>query len=425
MYAVKKVFILSVVLLVGTSVSCNNVETVPLPTLVPLAQIPTKMPTEQAVQAIEETPSPATETPIDENDSAEAEGDALFIGKGSIVYFNTIGEGLFLTNANGTESQQFYDLNNISRFLATSPNGEWLTLGNGGNLYNARTNGSAINEMIGVDGVSRVSWSPTNDRFAFILDGNVFTINADGREQRQLTDDFALSDPVNALSWSPNNNHLLLPCNVEASDICLIASQGNEPVVNLTNSNEPVFYRELQWSRDGNLISFVSPDQEGNLQIFTMKTDGSDITQLTDTGENILHAWSPDGSRIAFATVEDNQWEAHMMNMDGLKTLIISAGLPSGINSIYPFWSPDGNSIGLFFTLPDIQDEFSVAVWSIEDSRLTILTDRARWAEWSPDGTQMAILSPDLQIQIVNSDGSGNAAVIECPEGCEFFTWLP
>lgn len=420
----KTVFYLACVLFVSIMISCNEAEAVPLPTLVPTAQVPEIFLTEQAAQAIE-TPSPLIETPISDRDSTVPGVESSFNGKGNIVYFNTIGEGLFFFNTDWAEPVQLYDLHNINRFLATSPDGGWLIFWNGGKLYSAKTDGSAINEIMGIDDISWVSWSPIGDRFAFIQDGNIFTMNADGGDLRRLTNDLELDDTANTLSWSPNGNRLLFTCNSKASDICLIASQGDEAAINLTNNTDPALYREPHWSPDGNLISFVSPDQENELQIFAMKTDGSDLAQLTEIGENSLHTWSPDGSRIAYATVVDGRWQANMMNSDGSSTLLLSEGLSPETNSIYPSWSPDGNLVSLFFTLPAIPDEFSIAVWNTEDSQLTTLTDRARWAEWSPDGAQIAFISPDSQIQIANSDGSGNVGLIECPEGCEFFTWLP
>ena len=55
------------------------------------------------------------------------------------------------------------------------------------------------------------------------------------------------------------------------------------------------------WSPDGTHIAFVST-RSGNVDLFVMNADGSDVQQLTNTGERVRHpTWSPDGSQIAFS----------------------------------------------------------------------------------------------------------------------------
>jgi Tol biopolymer transport system component len=56
------------------------------------------------------------------------------------------------------------------------------------------------------------------------------------------------------------------------------------------------------WSPRGDLIMF-SRLADGDYEIYTMKPDGTAVTRLTRSKGNDAHmAWSPDGSRIAFAS---------------------------------------------------------------------------------------------------------------------------
>ena len=59
------------------------------------------------------------------------------------------------------------------------------------------------------------------------------------------------------------------------------------------------------WSPDGSRIAFISVEGDGR-QVFVMNADGTDVTKVTssDTWVAWAPAWSPDGSRIAY----EAQW---------------------------------------------------------------------------------------------------------------------
>jgi Tol biopolymer transport system component len=49
-----------------------------------------------------------------------------------------------------------------------------------------------------------------------------------------------------------------------------------------------------------------------------MDADGSNVQRLTDSpARDWGAAWSPDGTRIAFASERDGNWEIYTMNADG------------------------------------------------------------------------------------------------------------
>src|SRR4051794_10077329 len=76
--------------------------------------------------------------------------------------------------------------------------------------------------------------------------------------------------------------------------------------VNLTNTDNA---REIDptWSPDGTRIAFSS-NRDGNFDIYTMAADGSDVQQVTfvdrehdwDYVESFEPTWSPDGTQLAF-----------------------------------------------------------------------------------------------------------------------------
>jgi TolB protein len=60
-------------------------------------------------------------------------------------------------------------------------------------------------------------------------------------------------------------------------------------------------------------------DAEGVLQAYTMAVDapGATATQLTTGAANGNSVWSPDGERIAFLSLRDDQREICVMAADG------------------------------------------------------------------------------------------------------------
>jgi TolB protein len=55
---------------------------------------------------------------------------------------------------------------------------------------------------------------------------------------------------------------------------------------------------DQRWSPDGTRIVFAS-DRSGNRDVWVMDADGGNPTQLTtDSADDLQPAWSPDGTKI-------------------------------------------------------------------------------------------------------------------------------
>src|SRR5437588_261547 len=99
-------------------------------------------------------------------------------------------------------------------------------------------------------------------------------------------------------------------------------------------------------------IAFSS-DRNGFLDIYLMNSDGADQRQLTFGGVNPADGfrrtyasnpvWSPDGTKIAFISIKDNDWTGiYVMNTDGTNRLRLTS---SQANDDSPKWSQDGSKI--------------------------------------------------------------------------------
>ena len=130
------------------------------------------------------------------------------------------------------------------------------------------------------------------------------------------------------------------------------------------------------FSPKGGLIAFQAY-KGGTFHIWTMKPDGSDLAQLTGAeGEDEAPAWSPDGSKIAFASNRDGGTSLiYLMNADGSGVERLSTGANAERD---PAWSPDGR-----FVVFARSDSNSVLVIVDVSTREVVSTMSQARTEWS------------------------------------------
>jgi len=101
-------------------------------------------------------------------------------------------------------------------------------------------------------------------------------------------------------------------------------------------------------SSDGSRIAFAGTAEDGSVNVWTVRRDGTDLRRLTnDAFRADQPAWSPDGSRLAFRTFRRGLPEIWVMNADGTHSRPLLGGptmIPEEENH-FPAWLPDGRRI--------------------------------------------------------------------------------
>ena len=262
-----------------------------------------------------------------------------------------------------------------------------------------------------------------NGKIAFTSsrDGNVeiYTMNADGTGQTSLTNN-AASDARRppGRRTAPRS-----PSTQPGRQLRDLHDERRRHGPDQAHQQRGVRRRQPAWSPDGTKIAFTS-NRDGNYEIYTMNADGTGQTSLTNNAAyDFDPAWSPDGTKIAFTSDRDgNLRDLH----DERRRHAARPGSPTTRRStIRPPGRPDGTKIAFRATRRQLRD--------LHDERRRHGPDQPHQQRgvddapaWSPDGTKIAFTSRrdgNDEIYTMNADGTGqtnitnNAAATASPTG--------
>ena len=221
---------------------------------------------------------------------------------------------------------------------------------------------------------------------------------------------------VRSCEGSPDGNWLALRASAPADDLLLIRPDGSDP---RELTNDLARDRVPRWSPDGSRILFAS-NRSGKYEAWTIRPDGSGLTQVTSLPDQpvFIPFWAPDGQRIGF-----------IYGSHGTAILDLSASqarprvLPPAQNGqllAAVSWSLDGRFLaGLLKDRDGVTTE-GVILWSLADNTWRRLTAEGedpmflRDGKWIfflasgtirlvdvPTGKVQTLLSPPLHSQYV------------------------
>lgn len=262
-------------------------------------------------------------------------------------------------------------------------------------------------------------------------DFEIFTINRDGSDLQQLTENAALDfDP----EWSPDGQEIAFESDRGLFSEIFVMNAAGTQETQVTTNPDFSFDRSPTFSADGQRIAFGSnraagvDNPEKDAEIFTVNLDGTGLTQLTRNAARELHPdYSPDGRKIAFVSDRDFAPGIYTMTSDGTKQKKRSRG--SGTVFASPGWSPDGGRITFMSNQDGGDDVYTMRAGGSGQKRLTVNgvpTDSA--PVFSPDGRKIAFQSNrdgNFEIYAMNADGSAPVNLTNDPAGDFTPDWQP
>jgi len=275
-------------------------------------------------------------------------------------------------------------------------------------IYTMDSDGSNQNRFTSDPGnEGSAAWSPDGSRIAFLSQENrdkatcysyeIYIAKADGSSLTRLTND---AHCELSLDWSPDGSKIvftraearndqsfnvgLYTMNADGSDQKRITPAGTDAGANSSTA----------WSPDGSKIVFTLKDD-----IYTIDPSGAGLNRLTSSpGLEYLPDWSPDGSKIAF-TKQTNpeagyfyEAEIYTMNPDGSNQTHLTDNSGGSIEfpriDYRPIWSPDGSMIA--FTRREGHthlNNFNQDIFTMNEdgSNLTRITSDSSLQEYAED----------------------------------------
>ncbi len=263
------------------------------------------------------------------------------------------------------------------------------------------------------------------------VEGDLWIVEADGSNRRQLTDSGAGVDY--SPTWSPDGKRIAFrttrgesPPGVDPSNIFIINVDRSGERQLTPARGEAAGGLFPAWSPDGRSIAYSNGSG-----INLIRPDGSGRQQLGVPGE--CSVWSPDGSKLMFCSNGINRgegvdnWDVFVMDADGSHV----RRLTRHVAQDYPgAWSPDGTQIAFFSRRDGYGDVYVMDADGSNVRRVTNEPGAQAVDAWIPDG-RLVIGSAQEGVEgppdwfVMGPDGSGRASLPQLEQAMEPIAWLP
>jgi len=198
---------------------------------------------------------------------------------------------IWVTDLAGNSARNLSKNPTIDGWPRWSPNGQWVAFhsdrdGNF-NIYVTRADGSGdairLTDYSGLD--QYPDWSPDGQEIAFRRDHDIYVIDLRSGDLRRLTSDPAI-DQMSA--WSPNGKYLAFTSFRNGYCSVFRMNADGSDQIDLTPKDAAGgawCSRAPSWSVNGREILFMSfrPSTGGDVEIFVMNLDGTDVRRLTNS----------------------------------------------------------------------------------------------------------------------------------------------
>jgi len=214
-----------------------------------------------------------------------------------------------------------------------------------------------------------------------------------GGEPRRLTFD---DSHISGLTWSEDGRSIIF-----SSERGALAGSGSLWRVRVAPSasrREPeplagVGHRAIvpAVARQGRLLAYQEYLQDTNIWRASTNGDEQPRPLIGSTREETSPDYSPDGTRVTFASNQSGNWEVWIANADGSSPRPVTtfAGAPAW----NPSWSPDGRLIGFDYAAKGNVDIYTISPEGTSLQQLTSEASQDITPSWSRNGSTLYFAS--------------------------------
>jgi Tol biopolymer transport system component len=171
--------------------------------------------------------------------------------------------------------------------------------------------------------------------------------------------------------------------------------------------------RSPLWTPDGETIIFAGSEGNGGLYgIYRMDADGANVERIGDlTGSAYAfdrHAISPDGATLAVVSGQ-GMYDLYLVDLATGEEVLIAGEDP---DEIEPYWSPDGSLLAFTSMERNFSGAVEMMLYDVASGEVTSL-GTSIWAQgWSPDGRFIVSGSDGLGTTVTLVDVTDPAAPV-------------
>lgn len=295
------------------------------------------------------------------------------------------------------------------------------------------TAASAASAQVAANGRIAFSVCDYNPAVGIVCD--IWTMNSDGTGQTNLTNTPAVNESQAA--WSADGARLAYLRDEPTGQVLVVMNADGSGATDITVT--PSLQNSPAWSPDGTriavsrLVPGTTISEHYDIIVITLATGAEVDITVNPNGLDFDErepAWSPDGTKIAFAGVRFEQgvdpitgdpvtyaqWEIVAVNPDGSGEQILSVGVPGSIRATRleedraPAWSPDSQS--LVFMSQNVDpccDPWQIWRVARDGTGVTLLSDNPLVNDMGPS------FSPDGTLIVFGSDRDGGSELYTIP----------
>lgn len=335
-------------------------------------------------------------------------------------------------------------ISSLLTFTLTSPQGTTITLldrinSTGSNFCNTTLDDEGGDNSIqqpGTPGPLSGTYKPLDPLAVFkgedpngtwVLHAKDWNVSGGGGRVRAFSLSFSASQCAAPLQLRANGQILFEKYQYDGSEITgtdiYVMNADGSGQTGLTNAEG--YELDPAWSPDGSKIAYAADggSTEGE-KLYLVNADGDGLTKLTtDAGAYLQPIWSPDGSKVVFERTyqifygggfphTETYSGIGVVNSDGSNEVTLTE-IQQGTDT-NARWSPDGMKIAFERQESGASSIYVMDATGINQTNLTGSLSASK-PEWSPYGDKIAFQAVAdngiSQIFVMNSDGSGMVAL--------------